>query len=236
MRTGNDLIISAKKYLGLSYVLGAVVPKDAVNYTGDFDCAELVAKAIYDATGRLYGCDTADVKKASKADAYTGYFDRDAHLLGVKITPEEAARIPGAILIRLGVGASPGHIVFSKGDGGSVEARGTKYGVVEYKLSGRDWDYGILLPFVDYSKGSPVKLEKPLGKLIKLVFPFLIDAAVGVIQAVLKSKGIYNGKIDNQYGPKTQAAVVKFQMISGLTPDGQMITGGDTAKALNINI
>lgn len=236
MKTGNELITGAKKYLGLPYVLGAKVPKDAANYNGALDCAELCGKVIYDVTDKLYGCDTDDVLKAHIADAYTGYFDRDAHLKGTMISIEDAARIAGALLLRVPTGNANGHIVFSQGTGDTVEARGSKYGTVEYKISGRDWDYGILLPFVDYSYNAHVTVEKPFGKLIKLVFPFLIDAAVGVIQAVLQKKGLYLGAIDNEYGPKTQAAVVKFQKQAGLTPDGQLISGGDTAKALNIKL
>jgi hypothetical protein len=235
-KTGLELIAAAEKYIGRPYVFGVVVPKDDEYYQGAFDCAELVAKAIFDVTGKLYGCSTSDVTKATKADAYTGYIDRDATLIGTKISVEDGARIPGAIMLRVATGSAIGHTSFSKGDGNTVEARGAKYGVVKYKVSGRDWDYAILLPFVDYSKNDAVPILRPLGKLIKLVTPFLIDIAVGLIQNALKSKGIYKGNVDNHYGPLTQAAVVKFQKQKGLTPDGQLISGGDTAKALGILI
>lgn len=235
-KTGQDLLLSAEKYIGNPYVLGVVVPKNDHNYNGAFDCAELISKAIFEVTGVLYGCSTSDVAHAKTADAYTGFLDRDAELIGTKISVEDAARIKGAILLRVATGSAIGHTAFSSGNGKTVEARGRKYGVVEYKVSGRDWDYGILLPFVDYSRSPEVEVQKPLGKLIKLVTPFLIDLAVGIIQAALKRKGIYLGKVDNQYGPITQAAVVSFQKSSGLTPDGQLISGGDTAQALNIII
>lgn len=235
-KTGQDLLNTAQKYIGRPYVLGAVVPKSRLDYSGPFDCSELCARVIYEETETLYGCRPEDQAKAKTADAYTGYFGIDAEKYGTKITIEDAARISGALLLREPTGSAIGHIAFSKGNGKTIEARGSKYGVVEHKVSGRDWDYGILLPFVDYSKGGEVKVLKPIGKLIKLVAPFLIDVAVGLIQKVLKDKGIYTGAIDNIYGPKTQAAVVKFQKESGLTPDGQLISGGDTSKALGITI
>lgn len=235
-KTGQDLLNTAQKYIGRPYVLGAVVPKSRLDYDGPFDCAELCARVIYEETETLYGCRPDDQAKATTSDAYTGYFGIDAEKLGTKITVEDAARIPGALLLRLPTGSAIGHIAFSKGDGKTIEARGSKYGVVEHKVSGRDWDYGILLPFIDYSKNPVVKVQKPIGKLIKLVTPFLIDAAVGLIQKVLKDKGFYTGSIDKVYGPKTQAAVVKFQKLNGLTPDGQIKSGGETVQALGITI
>lgn len=236
-KIGQDLIDRAELSLGRPYVLGASVPKDDFDYSGALDCAEHVSKVIFDVTGKLYGCSHSDVSKASTADAYTGYIDRDAELIGTKIEVDDAARIAGAILMRVPTGSAIGHTAFSMGRNDKTnEARGSKYGVVNHKISGRDWNYGILLPFVDYSRGSAVTVQKPLGKLIKLVTPFLIDLAVGIIQTALKKKGIYTGQIDNLYGPLTQGAVVKFQKMAGLTPDGQLISGGDTAKALNIII
>ena len=235
-KTGEDLLNTAQKYIGRPYVLGAIVPKSRLDYSGPFDCAELCARVIYEETETLYGCRPEDQAKAKVADAYTGYFGTDAEKYGTKITVEDAARIPGALLLRIPTGSAIGHIAFSKGNGKTIEARGSKYGVVEYKVSGRDWDYGILLPFIDYSKGDEVKVQKPLGKLIKLIAPFLVDIAVGLIQGALKSKGIYTGSIDNMYGPKTQAAVVQFQKMKGLTPDGQIKSGGETAAALGIQI
>lgn len=227
--SGQQLINNAKKYLGRPYILGVKVPKNNIPYLGAFDCAELVARVYFETTGLLYGC------RDLHHDAYTGYFGLDAETIGVKVEVEDAARIPGAALLRLPTGDATGHIVLTQGTSETVEARGSKYGVVEYKVSGRDWDYGILFPGIDYSRNEPVKIEKPFGKLIKLVTPFLIDAAVGLIQKALKAKGLYHGAIDNQYGPKTQTAVVQFQKIAGLTPDGALVSGGDTAKALQVS-
>lgn len=230
-KTGHDLIVAAEKYLGRPYVLGALVPKNNLPYGGAFDCAELCSRAIVEVTGELYGCRGI----GEKADAYTGYFGVDAEKIGTKISVDDAARIEGAMLIRLPTGDATGHIVFVKPKAETIEARGSKYGVVNYVVSGRDWDYGILLPFIDYSRNEPIKIQKPIGKLIKLVAPYLIDIAVGLIQGVLKSKGLYKGAIDNKYGAMTQAAVVQFQKQKGLTPDGQLLSGGETARALGIN-
>lgn len=232
-KTGEDLLNAAKKYLGRKYVLGAIVPKSNNPYNGPFDCAELCARVIFEETGSLYGCRPND---PLSADAYTGYFGSDAEKIGTKISIEDAARIPGALLLRIPTGSAIGHIAFSKGDGKTIEARGRKHGVVEHKVSGRDWDYGILLPFIDYSRGDRVVIQKPLGKLIKLITPFLRDMAVGLIQKALRDKGIYTGSVDNIYGPKTQSAVVQFQKLKGLTPDGQIKSGGETARALKLTI
>lgn len=51
------------------------------------------------------------------------------------------------------------------------------------------------------------------------------------IQRALKSAGFYQGPIDGKIGPKTKAAIVKFQKAKGLKADG--IVGKRTAPELN---
>jgi hypothetical protein len=51
------------------------------------------------------------------------------------------------------------------------------------------------------------------------------------IQRALKSAGFYEGTIDGKIGPKTKAAIIKFQKANGLKADG--IVGKRTSAELN---
>jgi len=51
------------------------------------------------------------------------------------------------------------------------------------------------------------------------------------IQRALKSAGYYDGPIDGKIGPKTKAAIIKFQKANGLKADG--IVGKRTSAELN---
>lgn len=51
------------------------------------------------------------------------------------------------------------------------------------------------------------------------------------IQRALKSAGFYDGPIDGKIGPKTKAAITKFQKANGLKADG--IVGKRTSAELN---
>jgi hypothetical protein len=54
---------------------------------------------------------------------------------------------------------------------------------------------------------------------------------VKLLQGLLKESGIYNSDITGYYGPKTQKAVVSFQLLHNITPTGTV--GPKTRSALN---
>jgi hypothetical protein len=56
------------------------------------------------------------------------------------------------------------------------------------------------------------------------------DAGVAALQVALHSRGLYPGSIDGVKGPRTTAAIKRFQRRVGLAPDG--IPGPATRKAL----
>ena len=43
---------------------------------------------------------------------------------------------------------------------------------------------------------------------------------VSRLQELLKSLGVYQGRADGSFGPKTRAYVMQFQQAEGLTADG----------------
>ena len=94
MTTGQQIFDLATPHVGEPYVFGAVVAKDNPNWHGPWDCAEFVSWCVYQAAGTLYGCSN-DKAKPSLADAYTGYWARDARELGHRITVAVRRRADG---------------------------------------------------------------------------------------------------------------------------------------------
>src|SRR5437016_6245750 len=117
--TGDQLVRLGRRHLGESYVLGALAPKDNARWTGPWDCAEFASWLVFQVAGLLYGC-ARDDGDPSNADAYTGYWDRDSAALGRTISVAEAARTPGAALLRRPLSGANGHIVIADGRGGTV--------------------------------------------------------------------------------------------------------------------
>src|SRR5260370_16589854 len=117
--TGESIVQLALRHIGESYVFGVLVPKNNPNWTKCWDCAEFVSWTVFQVAKVLYGCDRDNGDPAT-ADAYTGYWERDAKSLGEIIPIEEAARTPGAAVLRVPQGHASGHIVISDGNGGCL--------------------------------------------------------------------------------------------------------------------
>lgn len=231
MPTGNELLQLAKNHLGEKYVLGTVVPKDALSYNGPWDCAEFASYLVYQLTGKLYGC-ANNLGDPSGADAYSGFWARDAEKLGQKIFFQEARSIPGAIVIRIAGKSLIGHVTISDGLGGTVEAHSTKAGVIESTLNNRRWDYGVLVPGIDYRilpKSQPPH-KNPLV-IYRWKYPIMFGDKVKEIQIALGFKG---KKADGIFGPDTHNAIRAFQLSRDLVADGEV--GSRTATALGISI
>lgn len=233
--TGAALVALARKFIGRHYA-HKLVPKDDATYSGPFDCAELATYVVYQATGRLYGCvDNGNIP--SKADAYTGAWKRDAHSLGKIITVAEAARTPGAFVLRYPPsGGGMGHIAISAGDGTTIEAKSTVEGVVADKISGRRWDIGVLIPWIEYGAGGDVPVTGPTI-VYAIGQPNMSADKVKAIQTALMSGGYSGydpGAIDGEYGPRTAQAVAAFQVSRGLVEDGEV--GPETAAALGVTL
>ncbi len=234
MTTGQQILDLASEHVGEPYVFGAIVAKDNPNWHGPWDCAEFASWCVYQTAGTLYGCSN-DHARPALADAYTGYWARDAKDLGKRITVDVAARTPGAAVLRVPVaGQIIGHTVFSDGGGGTVEAHSTNRGVVRDTLSGRRWDMGILVPGIDYPKNpEPQTVTRPT-LLYRLTTPRMKGDAVRRIQEALRAKGFDPGDVDGIFGGQTYAAVRAFQLTNGLLPDGEV--GVRTAAALGITL
>jgi len=230
--TGEQLVRLGRRHVGERYILGARAPKDNPRWTGPWDCAEFASWLVFQTAQLLYGCDD-NAGDPVAADAYTGYWQRDALSLGRQISIAEAASTPGAAVLRIPRAGAIGHVVISDGAGGTVEAHSTKRGVIASTLSDRRWDMGILVPGISYTKGEAVRLVTA-GIVYRLADPRMSGATVKAIQRGLRQAGFNPGPVDGVFGPQTQAAVLGFQATRGLIPDGEV--GPRTAKALGVRL
>lgn len=150
MPTGQDLLRKAEEMLDADYVYGANVPLEiGDDYEGPFDCAEFATERTQEVTGEIYGALNPESKDP---EPYTGgwYADMKAGRV-IRIPVEDAIRTPGALLLRY---PNRKHIAFSDGVRGTVEAMGKDYGVCRGRANGRGWNYGILIPGIEYKEVS----------------------------------------------------------------------------------
>ena len=234
--TGDAIVSLAARHIGQVYKLGSLAPKNNTNWGGPWDCAEFCSWLVYQASGQLYGCAPKSDDPAT-ADAYTGYWRDDAKARGTIISIEDARHTPGALHFR--VPTTIGHIVVSDGNGGTIEAMGTAYCVRRGPVSGRTWDFGILVvPRVSY-KGSPAlprRSEEPAPSekvvILRRQDVMAEDPRVEVLQRALAAAGFDPGPFDGLFGALTEGAVFEFQSARHLYVDGEV--GPETGRALKL--
>ncbi len=231
LASGERLLQLARQHVGEKYVLGALAPKNNADWKGPWDCAEFASWLTYQTAATLYGCDR-DFGDPATADAFTGFWERDAKTSGQIVSIEQAGRTPGAFVLRVPQPGAIGHIVISDGAGGTVEAHSSKDGVIQSVVGGRRWDMGVLVPAITYTQGSAVPISPPSTVIYRLTAPLMTGDKVKEIQQKLKAAGFDPGSIDGEFGPHTHAAVVAFQLSLGMLPDGEV--GPQTASALGI--
>src|SRR5215471_6421007 len=158
MATGQSMLELASQHIGEDYE-NVQVPKDNANWQGPWDCAEFMSWIVFQQVGILYGCIDDGVSPAS-ADAYTGAWKLDSQHLGIRIPAATAAATVGGILLRYPPQpGTMGHIAICDGTGGTVEAKGHAFGVVQDTVRNRRWDTGVLIPGVSYDTGvAPLDL------------------------------------------------------------------------------
>lgn len=133
------------------------------------------------------------------------------------VNPEaEIPQIAGLVVYR------PGHIGMFLGDGWVVESGGYSKGVVYTKLSepatGTPWTGYGKWKRVDYSdqmtKPDPVESPTPswsCGRTLKLMKTMQTGDDVMCLQIALTGAGFPCGKIDGEFGPKTDKALRAWQ-------------------------
>lgn len=232
MSTGIGMLKLARQHIGEKYA-NVLVPKNNPNWRGPWDRAEFMSWLVFQDSGILYGCINNNSNPAT-ADAYTGSWQADSLTRGTRISVSQAAGTPGAILLRFPPEpGAMGHIVLSDGTGGTVEAKGVQFGVVEDTIHGRRWDTGVLIPGIFYGQTDTIEIAD-LTVVYHIGRQNLDPDVVTTIQIALAQSGFDPGPVDGIYGNKTAAAVAAFQQIEGLVVDGEV--GVQTASALHIRI
>jgi hypothetical protein len=125
-----------------------------------------------------------------------------------------------------------GHIALCDGQGGTVEAHSTSTGVIRHQVSGRRWDFGVLVPGIRYFMADRAEGVVQPTNVLRLTDPMMRGARVRAVQQALAGLGLMPGDIDDIYGPQTQAAVRQFQAAHGLVADGEV--GEVTWQALGL--
>ncbi len=231
MATGKDILELARKHVGERYVLGASAPKNNKQWKGPWDCAEFTSWLVYQVSARLYGC-TDNADDPDEADAYTGAWLRDSRHLGTVVPVGEAAMTPGAFVLRARSRERLiGHVVVSDGAGGTVEAAGARLGLIAGTLQDRPWDTGILVPWIEYTRGAATGTLKGPSTTLR-------NGAAGEpvrkLQQALASAGFDPGAVDGVFGRLTRAAVLGFQLANGLIPDS--VVGLQTLAELGLQL
>lgn len=229
MATGQDLIALAAQHIGEQYVYGATVPKDNAYWKGPWDCAEFASWCLYQVSGELFGCDN---KPPAIANAYTGYWHRQAKAKGFGVPVIVGKSTPGAFLLRAPTAQLGGHIAISDGAGHTFEAHSTATGVIRGKVDGRRWDMGVLPPAITYAQPAEYVPTSPPSLVLRLKNPNMKGAMIERLQRALTERGLFPGAIDGVYGPHTAAAVHAFQLTQGLLADGE--AGEVTLRALGL--
>ncbi len=228
--TGETILAIARQHIGETYVLGARAPIGNANWKGPWDCAEFVSWCLYQASGILFG--TEPRNDPVRADAFTGYWAQQSRAAGCTASVPDGVATAGAILLRYPQPGATGHIVFSDGVGGTVEAHGSKDGVIEGTVHGRRWDTAVLVPGIRYYRNGDEIVPEPVIGVIRLTNPLTKSVTVQAIQRRLTELGYAPGADDGVYGPQTAHAVARFQADSNLVADGE--AGSKTLKALGL--
>lgn len=232
MTHGEAMLALARTRIGEKYV-NFLVPKNDPNWHGPWDCAEFMSWLVYQTGAVLYGC-IDDAQDPATADAYTGAWQRDAGRKGTRIDAATAAATPGAMLLRYPpVPGTMGHIVLCDGTGGTVEAKGSRWGVCADKVSGRRWDIGVLIPGFSYPAATGFKLLGP-AKLYRQGGTGMDPVTIRAIQRALARAGFDRGPGDGIFGGHTTRAVGAFQAVNRLVVDGEV--GDRTARALHVGL
>jgi hypothetical protein len=236
-KSGEAILVLARRHIGEEY-RNVLVPKDDGNWTGPWDCAEFVTWIVFQETGQLYGC-LNNTARPAEADAYTGAWREDLESGRLtRVSVEKAAGTLGGILLRYPPAAGQmGHIAICDGRGGTVEAKGRRYGVVEDTVQGRSWDAGILIPGVSYGPEAAIAVRAPAvrapANVYRLGAPNMDPGVLTFIKAALAAKGYFAGP-GSAFDPVTRDAVIAFQTDEGLVVDGEV--GSETAGALNVSL
>lgn len=189
-------------------------------------CSHWFGHRVVDCSGLVIEAFRSQIPKYGDKSANTLY-SRCVENGSLNTIPE----IPGLCVWK------KGHIGVYIGNNNVIEAGATSVGVVLSALhspvNSRWTNWGKMADVVYTDEEAPPEPEPEkfwLGRLLKLVYPYMRGDDVREVQKALLSEGFSPGTIDGIYGSKTKNAVIRFQNFKGLVADG--IVGKNTTAAL----
>lgn len=223
MTIGLKIVALAAQHVKEAYK-NVPVPMNDPNYHGPWDCAEFASWCVYQAS---HGKVILGYRPAER-EAYTGYWKEDAVRWKLVISIDEAARTPGAMLLRAPTKKLGGHIAICTGDGTStIEAHSTAAGVDRFRVytteSGapRNWDFGIRIPEPnEFETGLIAAIKVPAQQLLPSDKP-VFHPLVLQVQEALEGLG-YSTRGDGLFGSSLAGSIARFQAENGLVPDARI--------------
>ena len=223
MATNKDLLELVTSQDGDSYIFGVEV-RPTESDPDAFDCSELVE----------WACARLDIEPRMPDGSW--YQARHCRSQNTLMETEEAINTAGALLFSFSASPFEGprpkhsHVAISNGDGRTFEARGRRYGVGFFEAKGRGWTHAAKIPGLEYVLESFERPEPPPleDQTVTVVLPQLSHHAksrgrdVRTLQGLLHARGLGKvvGKIDGDFGKKTDEAVRAFQRRVLIEVDG----------------
>ena len=112
------------------------------------------------------------------------------------------------------------HIGYAISDRYAIESRNHDVGVVQTKISDREWKYAARPNWYDNEPVPPEPKEPVLARELYLSDPMIRGEDVKTAQILLKENGYDCGEADGIFGKKTEIATKNFQSDNGLKVDG----------------
>lgn len=199
MATGHDLVHTAMRMRGKPYVFGAEVNLNDPNPRA-FDCSELIE----------WACAQIGVRFPD------GSWNQIAACSPISV--DRGIKTPGALLYR------PGHIVISRGDNTTIEAKGRAYGVGVFSALGRFTHAGLIPALVYGSSPAPVDLAAIARAIAQAKTQTLRNGsrgdAVKWAQAGINNISGRGLAVDGIFGAATDRAVRDLQRLFGVVETG----------------
>lgn len=199
-KTGQDLVNKAMTQVGKRYIFGYETKLFDPSPPA-FDCSELVEWSLYQIGVKFVDGSRNQIAKCTK------------------ISVAQGLRTPGALLYK------PGHIVISRGDNTTIEAKGRNYGVGVFSALNRFTQAGLVPALVYGNPTSPPVDLVAIARAIEAAKRQVLRrgsrgdavkwAQVGINN--LSGRGL---TVDGDFGPATEKAVIDLQRWCHLSVDG----------------
>jgi Putative peptidoglycan binding domain/NlpC/P60 family len=214
-----DLVGLLLRQTGDRYVFGRETATDDPD-PEIFDCSELVE----------WGCARLGVTPRMPDGSW--HQARHCRTHRTLTSLEDGRAVQGALLFRFssdpfeGGRPAKAHVAVSLGNGSTIEARGSDWGVGSWEVDGRGWTHAGLVPGLDY--GLPAEPPAPGGKPSPLPAwpgrfltqpPAMRGDDVRRWQDAMVRSGAPIGA-DGVYGPESESACRELQREAGLRVDG----------------